>query len=172
MKPQYRVISLSDQGEERPSIVAEIADERWNGFYVPIMSFEDFIGHWKALADNDPNGDWTPYPHLSDDGVMRMLTIESEGADASVYLAEPDGRFRLDGLVWVDGDWSEEITTEMHHLGYEPPLECGCVPHRLIVTDRTPVFCLAEQQGYCNFECPHEPYDPHGGHKHRYYEEN
>ena len=36
-----------------------------------------------------------------------------------------------------------------------PPLECGCRPH---VTEMTAwgFHCVTEDQGYCNFECPHD----------------
>jgi hypothetical protein len=34
-------------------------------------------------------------------------------------------------------------------------LSCGCTPH---TTQMRPMgfHCVTEQQGYCNFECPHE----------------
>lgn len=34
-------------------------------------------------------------------------------------------------------------------------LSCGCIPH---TTQMTPFGfrCVTEDQGYCNFECPHD----------------
>ncbi len=36
------------------------------------------------------------------------------------------------------------------------PLECGCIPHKLGRTLWGSFYCETEQQGYCNFECPHD----------------
>lgn len=35
-------------------------------------------------------------------------------------------------------------------------LSCGCVPHKVRMTDHWGLYCDTEQQPYCNFECPHE----------------
>lgn len=36
-------------------------------------------------------------------------------------------------------------------------LPCGCVPHKTRPNDLWGgIYCDTEQQGYCNFECPHE----------------
>lgn len=101
----HKIITLGDVPENSPSIAAEVDphDERWNGYLIPLLTFEQFLGHWKALEDNDRgNGEWKPYPRLSEDGLV--LTVETTGADPAEYLAESDGRFRLDGLVWIEGD--------------------------------------------------------------------
>lgn len=40
---------------------------------------------------------------------------------------------------------------------YRPALPCGCYPHvRTFVSKFWGSRCEVEQQGYCNFECPHE----------------
>lgn len=153
----WRVISLSDQGEDRPSIIADVPDEgEVDQYLVPYMTYEDLLWHWCQLEANDPNGEYQPHPALSDDGLV--LTIHAVSGEPMEYLAEPDGRFRLDGLPWVEGDWSPTITKQMHEFGYLPPLECGCVPHRTRMTGMG-FTCIAEDQGYCNFECPHEEGD-------------
>ncbi|MFC3504484.1 hypothetical protein ACFOOK_26430 [Micromonospora krabiensis] len=39
------------------------------------------------------------------------------------------------------------------------PLPCGCVPHSTRMRGVWGFYCDTEQQGYCNFECPHEDED-------------
>lgn len=101
----HKIITLTEQGEERPSIAAEVDahDERWNGYLIPLLTFDQLLGLWVRLEENDHgNGEWRPHPRLEDDGLV--LVIEGISGEPMHYLAETDGRFRIDGMQWVEGD--------------------------------------------------------------------
>jgi len=39
------------------------------------------------------------------------------------------------------------------------PLDCGCIPHVTRIRGMWGFYCETEDQGYCNFECPHQDED-------------
>jgi hypothetical protein len=155
----HRVITLGT-GEDSPALIAPVVDE-WHDMHVPLLTFEQLRDHWQALADNDRgNGEWSGGPRQ--EGTV--LVLEEPGVKPLMWLPEPSDQphpdldelvYRVDGLGWTDGKVTAPLMGEMWALGYHSQRECGCWPHRLRTTAMG-MTCLAEDQGYCNFECPHE----------------
>lgn len=48
------------------------------------------------------------------------------------------------------------MTPEGLYVLEGPTLPCGCVPHVTRMRGIWGFYCQTEDQGYCNFECPHE----------------
>ena len=105
-------------------LTAEVLDERWNGYYVPVLTCEQFSDYLAACKRNDPNGEWderpteeaTSFPFASramrlpfweapedrDEDMVRGLA--EDVMTASGYRAG----YHVDGMVWVDYVPAEE----------------------------------------------------------------
>lgn len=61
---------------------------------------------------------------------------------------------------YLAGDWywEQEIreTTEGLEVLEGTPADCGCIPHNTYMRGMWGFYCETEDQGYCNFECPHD----------------
>jgi hypothetical protein len=79
-------------------------------------------------------------PRLTTPPVWREATPD----EAEDYLAGRwfglEVRETAEGLEVLEGD----------------ALPCGCVPHHTYMRGMWGFYCETEDQGYCNFECPHE----------------
>lgn len=60
---------------------------------------------------------------------------------------------------FLAGNWYWEVevreTTEGLEILEGESLDCGCIPHYTHMRGMWGFYCETEDQGYCNFECPH-----------------
>lgn len=64
-----------------------------------------------------------------------------------------------DGETFMDehGKYVDAYGERVYPEGTTYELECGCLAHKTRMSHfGTALYCEAEQQPYCNFECPHE----------------
>lgn len=58
----------------------------------------------------------------------------------------------------LEGTWGSGRTALIAHMT-ERYRDCGCIPHQTTTRGIWGFYCITEDQGYCNFECPHEDDD-------------
>lgn len=86
---------------------------------------------------------------LANPPVWREATAEETADYLAGYLVYTD-----DGNV----AWTHESPHEGLLILTGDALPCGCIPHNTYMTGFG-FHCETEDQGYCNFECPHDEED-------------
>ena len=88
-----------------------------------------------------------------DDDTDKYAMREQETHEAlCAYVDENDG------LLYSPLDPREDSfrpDADEDDVPLRDPLPCGCFPHVTRMTEWG-FHCATENQGYCNFECPHE----------------
>lgn len=153
-----------------------------------VMEFDHVIwSHGDGTVNDAPSGIYAP--DLTDDqldgdprwefftkgysGQDRydgpiMHNSESIGARLARDILDTPGYYVSIIARWTpkpeDGDDPDEDIVEgwaivrMDAPNHPDMLPCGCIPHKTRMTGFG-FTCDTEQQGYCNFECPHQEDD-------------
>jgi hypothetical protein len=117
-----RRLTMFEEPEGAPFVLAYCEPRFWDGFYVPVLSLQLLAFHWGQCAATDPNGEWwATAPRLGVDwndwmphhdiagSVNDVVVIPHYDGDPSLALIyEPVGKidgilqYAFDRLPWRD----------------------------------------------------------------------
>lgn len=96
---------------------------------------------------------WARLPSTVPDAPeWRVATPEETALDYAGEVIYSDAGGVLEVRRTFDG-------TQLQVLDGGPTMPCGCMPHVTYMRGIWGFYCETEDQGYCNFECPHEEED-------------
>lgn len=113
---QPKWLTLFDEPEGAPSILAMCEPRLSGGFYVPKLSLPSLAFYWGQCMGNDPNGEWfMTVPYWRGGGLtLEMVIPWPDGIGETVYAplnpnplysqASNSAIFAVDGLPWRDGE--------------------------------------------------------------------
>lgn len=92
------------------------------------------------------------------DTMLRYIVADEPNSDDEPgwsILVESAEREPLWVATVDTEEWAENLVQALQD-GRTKVLDCGCVPHVTRMRGMWGFYCETEDQGYCNFECPHE----------------
>lgn len=107
-------------------------------------------GQWLDTLGQDVATYAADNPHMI---VFEAPAPEWREATADELSAHLSGE-----ALWNDAGGVFDVRETEHGLEVleGPALECGCIPHATTMRGMWGFYCDTEDQGYCNFECPHD----------------
>lgn len=90
--------------------------------------------------------------------MVDFLTVEIVVDDSEEVQTLLDRLDEYGKFVVVREDDHTNNPREWREFHGAIPMDCGCIPHLTYMTEWG-FHCETENQGYCNFECPHEDED-------------